>query len=245
MSNDNSNQAFMQVVSILTKLAGVSTGLVIISIFCGWKMQSAYLNDIGAPWVLNSLGTSFIAKQFSSYIVAFLFSSLFSFAFYSIGSFSIKSLRRLSLATLAIGVVFYSPIEYLFDMSLDIKYRLTATGVILIALSSGHTMAEVIARLAENKMQWDGYHFFLLFIVFWTFFYQTPEWVGRSKAALDMSAAESPLPSVMVKDGNEFDNIKLLFFDNNSFYLMSIDKENNKSFMVVNHEKIEAIKETP
>ena len=180
---------------------------------------------------------------------AFLMAILAISAFFSIYSLSqnetsAKGLRRGSLAFLLIALPLVNVAligdEFISKKSL---YLCTALGGFAMAASAGTTLGEVVARLADDGLKWNGYHAWLLYFVVFFALIQAPDRIGRAQAQYHTDPVQSTLPIVQLITPTPSKTWRLIALSGTQFLLVSLsEKEGGRTFRVVDANAISEIR---
>ncbi|MBB1075334.1 hypothetical protein HUU62_13025 [Rhodoferax sp. 4810] len=232
------------VVGLLTQIAALTAGASVLGLIAGWREAIAYFSSIGASWFVTSL-TPIMLLERSAVLMAILAISAF-FSIYSIsqGETSAKGLRWASLALLIIALPLVNIAVFGDEfISKKLIYFCTLLGGVALAASAGTTIGEVVARLADDQLKWNGYHAWLLYFVASFALIQAPDRLGRAQAQFHIDPVQSALPVVQLAVPSPDKTWRLVALSGSQFLLVSLsEKESGRTFRVVDANAISEIR---
>jgi hypothetical protein len=176
-------------------------GLSVLAYLIGWQQTSSYYSTLGAPWIIDMLGSAKLMRASIQTIGIVMVCAYVSICSISMSEATYHGMRWWAIGTMVIGVVFWNMKFYTFE-SIDIKTKtllLSFSGTFLAA-SAGLTFAEIVARYKHFGLQWSGYYVWLLYFVVIQAFIWAPSNSGEA-AARGILENASFLP--LVDLGNE------------------------------------------
>ena len=180
----------------LARVAGVLVGLSALAYYVGYRIESNYLSEAGASWVLGLLSTSELVREGQVVILAVgvtLFISVINL-FEKDGS--AEKLRHndvvLSVISMALLAAAYFSSMYWGNHKLESMLSILAGT--LMAAAAGFTIGELIGRLDESGRSWSGYHLYLLWFFYFSAIAMAPYFIGTNRAKLDLEPKVSSLP---------------------------------------------------
>lgn len=122
-------------------------------------------------------------------------------------------------------------------------YLCTVLGGVTLAASAGTTIGEVVARLADDGLKWNGYHAWLLYFSVFFALIQAPDRIGRAQAQYHIDPVQSTLPIVHLAVPTPGKIWRLVAFSGSQFLLVSLsEKESARTFRVVDANAISEIR---
>jgi hypothetical protein len=187
------------VATILGKIGGAVVGLSAIAYFVGWGEAWSYYDALGAPWVLKSLSATRFLLESANLITFLGLFALMAVVTLLEGMWPLKYAFRVSNS-----FVFLGGALTLMGVLLSRRVTPTATfwlsqsAVLLFALATALTFAEVVVSLRTEGLKWFSqkprywYVFSLLLVGLW----QAPSTAGIALAARNANPELSRLPKM-------------------------------------------------
>ena len=184
----------------LARVVGLLVGLSGLAYFVGYRIESHYLSQAGASWVLGHLSTSEIIREGQVVILAVGFTLFLSIINIFERNTSSEKLKQKDLIFSCISFALlgaaYLTSKYWDNYALD--YGLSILAGIIWAAAAGFTIGELIVCLNESKRNWNEYHLKLLFFAYISAIASAPYFIGSNKANLDLEPKVSTLPVVTI-----------------------------------------------
>jgi hypothetical protein len=237
-SSANSSKALSAantVASLLPQIAAAAAGASVLGLFAGWREATAYFSGLGAPWFVASLSPTMLvgrAVGLVGMLGLFAFLSIYNL---SLGHATAKGLRRWSIILLVIAMALFVA-EMLPDrwISKNTAYVCSMLGALVVAISAGLTIGEVVARLADSGLAWNGYQVWLLYSVVFLGLMQAPDRMGAAKAQLDGDIKNSGLPKIEMSPATPGKEWRLVYPLGSQLLVMSLgEKIDAHTFRVV------------
>lgn len=219
----------------LARVAGVLVGLSGLAYFVGYRIESHYLAQAGASWVLGLLSTSEIIRKGQGVILVVGLTLFFSIINIFETNASSEKLKQKDLIFGGICLILLGA-AYLTSKYSDnytLGYWLAILAGIIMAAGAGFTIGELIVSLNESKRNWNEYHLKLLFFVYMSATVVAPILIGSNKANLDLERNVSLLPVVTIT-GEEGSKWRLLRTVGDNYLLVTLpEKEAVREFRLV------------
>jgi len=203
--------AAVTVAGLLPKLGGAVAGLSALALLVGWREAQAYFSALGTPWFTESVSAAGLITRSAGLMTTIAFSVVLSVYNLSQGTATVKGLRRWSIILLFLAApLFFAgslPGNLFSKNGLYVCYIL---GAYATSISGGLTIGEVIARLSESDLQWDGYHVWLLYLAVSYGIFQAPDRIGYAQAQVDTDIGLSRLPKVVLTPVNVGESWRLV-----------------------------------
>lgn len=184
----------------IARAAGLLVGLSGLAYFVGYRIESNYLSQAGASWVLGLLSTSEIIREGQIVILAVGFTLFLSIINIFERNTSPEKLKQKDLIFGCISILLlgaaYLTSKFWDNYALD--YGLSILAGIIMAAAAGFTIGELIMRLNESKRNWNEYHLRLLLFVYISAIAMAPYFIGSNRASLDLEPYASLLPVVTI-----------------------------------------------
>lgn len=184
----------------LARVAGVLVGLSALAYFVGYQIESNYLSQAGASWVLGLLSTSDLVREGQAVILTVGITLFIAIMNLFEKDSSPEKLRRkdllLSGVSLALLAIAYFTSKYWGNHKID--YLLSISAGALMAAAAGFTIGELIAHLDESMNNWSGYHLYLLLFFYFSAIAMAPHFIGTNRAKLDLEPSISSLPAATI-----------------------------------------------
>lgn len=243
MSTDKSASAASNVVGVLPQVAGAVAGLMVLGVFAGWREETAYYSNLGAPWFISNLTPAMLFERSANSMLVLALFAILSVLNFMQGQASVKGLRWWSIVTVILSSgLFMAGLLPESLISNNAAHACMVFGGIIMSISAGLTVGEVVARLADNDLVWNGYHVYLLYLVIWFGLMQAPAWVGESQARIDSDARTCNLPTVQIKSASLDKSLRLVTMVGNQVLLVVLaDRPESSAFKVIDASEIVVI----
>lgn len=233
------------ITGVLTKLAALITGLSALAIISGWKKATTYYYALGAPWVTNMLSPSALLQLSAAQFLAIGICVFFVIYLLMQKSITEKKLQLyiiiFSLFTLLIFSILLLPTHWL-NLSPYSIYNWNTGATLLITLAAGLSLGELIANMTEKKLQWNGYHIYILYLTLTFGLWQSAELNARAKAEYDGDLKSSELPVVSLVAPLAGKEWRLVTNIDSSFLVVSLAKtKEERVFRILSASEISGI----
>ena len=215
--------AASSVVRLLPQIGGAVAGLSALGLYAGWREESSYYFELGAPWVAQMMPPSRLLQSSAGLIGTIGLFSFLSIYWLTVLTATAKSLRWWSIILLAAaGVLFAASVAppHWFEKRSVYAFAILATQ--FCAVSAGLTVGEVVARLTESHLEWKGYHLWLLYCVVLFGLLQAPDRIGVARARVDSDSTSTRLPTVVTSSTVAGTSWRLIAVVDNSFVVVSL-----------------------
>lgn len=191
--------------SVSTKLAGGAVLFTGLAYLVGWQRMQSYYSKIGASWAVSLLSPNQMILEAVPLLIPF-----FAFALLSLGRLlsdngATERLERWSLVTTALGSA--ASLASLFLASLigpTSACVLAYVSCIVIFVSAGLQVGELIGRFADAEMKWASRHVTLVHSVIFAGLLTGPIVIGQAQAIKDTTPKASSLATVKTSNGEQW-----------------------------------------
>lgn len=233
----------MAIYGILPQLAGALVGMSVLAYAAGWSEASAYFDAMGAPWAISLLSPAQIMEEAAWLIIILAFVCYFSIIILlkDIGKPETISRWVDWITGLAATIFLISSIleKYLGSTIPIVSSMLVA---VMMAISAGLAIGELISRLSETSLKWDHRHLYLIYFIVFFGLWMSPGNMGRVRAKDEIDPGRCKLPKVTLAQSEFKYEWRLVKILSDKILLVRFEKDTKKNvFKVVSFSEINEI----